>query len=97
MCCGLDWFELCVAHTSTKPARETCRTAHAVVDKADTIACGSLTIPMQSRHKNTTRRLQGWFKGIMEDTLTSISRYRGSVLALVNPAYTSQTDSRTGL
>ena len=30
-------------------------------------------------------------------TLTSISRRRGSVLALVNPAYTSQIDSRTGL
>ncbi len=33
----------------------------------------------------------------MADTLTAISRRRGSVLALVNPAYISQMDSRTGL
>ena len=33
----------------------------------------------------------------MADTLTSISRRRGSALALVNPACTSQVDSRTGL
>ena len=33
----------------------------------------------------------------MADTLTSISRRRGSAPALVNPAYTSQIDSRTGL
>ncbi|MXZ26462.1 MAG: transposase, partial [Caldilineaceae bacterium SB0665_bin_21] len=36
-------------------------------------------------------------KGVMADTLTSISRRRGSAPALVNPAYTSQIDSRTGL
>ena len=77
-----------------------CQAAHAVVDKAGTIACEDLSAPMKSakyRHKDTTRRLNGWVKGVMADTLTSISRRRGSALALVNPAYTSQIDSRTGL
>ena len=74
--------------------------AHAVVDKAGTSACEDLSASMQSapyRHKDTNRRLNGWAKGVMADTLTSISRRRGSALALVNPAYTSQIDSRTGL
>ena len=47
-------------------------------------------------HRDTKRRLSGWVKGVMADTLTSISRRRGSALVLVNPAYTSQIDSRTG-
>ena len=48
------------------------------------------------RHRDTKRRLSG-VKGVMADTFTSISRRRGSAPALVNPAYTSQVDSRTGL
>ncbi len=77
-----------------------CHAAHRVVDRASTIACEDLTAPMSSskyRHRDTNRRLSGWVKGIMADTLTSISRRRGSALVLVNPAYTSQIDSRTGL
>ncbi|MYC64495.1 MAG: transposase [Caldilineaceae bacterium SB0661_bin_34] len=77
-----------------------CHAAHAVVDKANTIACEDLTASMKSaqyRHKDTNRRLNGWVKDVMADTLTSISRRRGSAPALVNPAYTSQIDSRTGL
>ena len=77
-----------------------CHAAHAVVDKAGTLACEDLSLPMKSakyRHRDTNRRLNGWVKGVMADTLTSISRRRGSALALVNPAYTSQIDSRTGL
>ena len=77
-----------------------CQAAHAVVDKAGTLACEDLSASMKSvryRHKDTNRRLNGWVKGVMADTLTSISRRRGSALALVNPAYTSQIDSRTGL
>jgi IS605 OrfB family transposase len=77
-----------------------CHAAHTVVDKAGTIACEDLSMPMKSakhRHKDTNRRLHGWVKGVMADTLTSISRRRGSALVLVNPAYTSQIDSRTGL
>ncbi len=77
-----------------------CHAAHAVVDKAGTLACEDLSASMKSakyRHRDTNRRLNGWVKGVMADTLTSISRRRGSALALVNPAYTSQIDSRTGL
>ena len=77
-----------------------CQAAHTVVDKAGTIACEDLSATMKSapyRHRDTNRRLSGWVKGVMADTLTSISRRRGSVPALVNPAYTSQIDSRTGL
>ncbi len=77
-----------------------CHAAHRVVDRAGTIACEDLTAPMSSskyRHRDTNRRLSGWVKGIMADTLISISRRRGSAPVLVNPAYTSQIDSRTGL
>ena len=77
-----------------------CQAAHTVVDKAGTIACEDLSASMKSaryRHKDTNRRLSGWVKGVMADTFTSISRRRGSAPALVNPAYTSQVDSRTGL
>ncbi|MYC64578.1 MAG: transposase, partial [Caldilineaceae bacterium SB0661_bin_34] len=77
-----------------------CQAAHTVVDKAGTIACEDLSAHMKSapyRHRDTNRRLSGWVKGVMADTLTSISRRRGSAPALVNPAYTSQIDSRTGL
>ncbi|MYC62276.1 MAG: hypothetical protein F4X16_05505 [Caldilineaceae bacterium SB0661_bin_34] len=48
-------------------------------------------------YRNTNRRLSGRAKGVLADTPTSISRRRGSALALVNPACTSQIDSRTGL
>ena len=48
-------------------------------------------------HRDTQRRLSGWVKGMMADTPTSISQRRGTALVLVNPAYTSQIDSRTGL
>ena len=78
-----------------------CRAAHSVVDRAGTIACEDLTAPMQSArkvmHRDTQRRLRGWVKGVMADTLTSISRRRDTALVLVNPANTSQIDSRTGL
>ena len=77
-----------------------CQAAHTVVDKAGTIACEDLSATMKSasyRHRDTNRRLSGWVKGVMADTFTSISRRRGSAPALVNPACTSQIDSRTGL
>ena len=77
-----------------------CQVAHAVVDKADILACEDLSTSMKSapyRHRDPHRRLNGWVKGVMADTLTSISLCRGSALVLVNPACTSQIDSRTGL
>ena len=76
-----------------------CKAAHGIVDRAAVIACEDLTAPITSarvRHKSTRRRLAAWTRGLMADTLTSISRRRGSASVLVNPAYTSQIDSRTG-
>ena len=77
-----------------------CQAAHAVVDKTDTIACEDLTAPMKSakyRHRDTNRHPSGRARGVMAETPASISRRRGSASALVNPACTSQIDSRTGL
>ena len=72
---------------------------HKLCDKASTIACEDLTVPMKSRSgrgKNTNRRLSGWVKGLMADCLSQISQRRGSSIESVNPAYTSQMDSRNG-
>ena len=77
-----------------------CQAAHAVVDKADTIACEDPTAPMKSaryRHRDANRHPSGRARGVMAETPASISRRRGSASALVNPACTSQIDSRTGL
>lgn len=87
-CFGFDWFE------------QLCQTAHAVVDKTDTIACENQPARMKSaqyRHKDTARRWHGWVRSVMVETLNSISGCRGSALASVNPASTSQIDSWTGL
>lgn len=72
--------------------------AHAVVDKASTIAAEDLTAPMAGKKfgKNMNRRLTSWTKGVIADALETVSRRRGSTLVLVNPAYTSQIDHRNG-
>lgn len=71
---------------------------HAVVDKAAVIAAEDLTTPMNGKNfgKNVNRRLSGWTKGVIAEALEKVSQRRGSTLVLVNPAYTSQTDSRNG-
>ncbi|SEQ02478.1 hypothetical protein SAMN05421693_11461 [Ectothiorhodospira magna] len=46
--------------------------------------------------KNINRRLASWTKGVIAEALDSVSSRRGSTVVLVNPAYTSQMDSRTG-
>lgn len=43
------------------------------------------------------RRLTSWCKSLMVESLKSVSQRRGSSLAHINPAYTSQMDSRNGL
>jgi len=48
----------------------------------------------KSYGKNQNRRLNAWTKGVMAEALNSATQRRGSALKLVNPAYTSQTDSR---
>ena len=71
---------------------------HTVVDKAAVIAAEDLTAPMSGKSfgKNVNRRLAAWTKGVIAEALDSVSSRRGSTVVLVNPAYTSQIDSRTG-
>ncbi|SDY49544.1 transposase, IS605 OrfB family, central region, partial [Allochromatium warmingii] len=74
------------------------QSVHAVVDKAAVIAAEDLTAPMASKSfgKNVNRRLAAWTKGVIAEALDSVSHRRGSTVVLVNPAYTSQIDSRNG-
>lgn len=73
--------------------------AHAVVDKASTIAAEDLTAPMAGKKfgKNMNRRLTSWTKGTIAKALETVTKRRSATLVLVNPAYTSQVDSRNGL
>ena len=69
---------------------------HRLVDKAGLIVAEDLTSPIQSKRsygKKTNRRLNTWVKGMLADALTIVSHCRGSVVHLVNAAYTSQIDS----
>ncbi|MBK1650551.1 RNA-guided endonuclease TnpB family protein [Rhabdochromatium marinum] len=69
-----------------------------VVDKAAVIAAEDLTAPMAGKSfgKNVNRRLASWTKGVIAEALDRVSIRRGSAVVLINPAYTSQSDSRTG-
>jgi transposase len=72
---------------------------HAVTDKASTVIAEDLTRVFAARKylgKNTNRRLAAWTKGLTAEALSSVSERRGSVLVLVNAAYTSQADPSTG-
>ena len=74
------------------------KAVHAVVDKASAIAAEDLSSPVVKRRfgKNMNRRLSAWTKGTIAEALDSVPRRRGSSVELVNAAYTSQIDSRTG-
>lgn len=75
------------------------KAAHSVVNKAKVIVCEDLTSPIPDKKKygkNQSRRLSGWVKGTMADAIETVSQRRGSSLSLVNAAYTSQMDSRSG-
>jgi IS605 OrfB family transposase len=72
---------------------------HAVTDKAAKIVAEDLTRTFASRRnlgRNMNRRLTAWTKGLTAEALKSVSERRGSALVLVNAAYTSQADPRTG-
>jgi len=71
-----------------------------VVDKAAVVVAEDLTKPFTGRKKlgrNTGRRLAAWTKGVTARALHDVSERRGSALVMVNAAYTSQADPRTGL
>ncbi|MCP4700006.1 MAG: transposase, partial [Gammaproteobacteria bacterium] len=74
------------------------KAVHAVADKAAVIAAEDLTSPMAGKkfNKNVNRRLASWTKGTIAEALDNVSRRRGSSCVLVNAAYTSQIDSRSG-
>ncbi|MBK1647784.1 RNA-guided endonuclease TnpB family protein [Rhabdochromatium marinum] len=74
------------------------QSVHQVVDKAAVIAAEDLTAPMAGKSfgKNVNRRLASWTKGVIAEALDRVSHLRGSTVVLVNPAYTSQMDSRNG-
>lgn len=72
---------------------ETFGAVHAVIDKANQLVAEDLTRAFVSRKrmgKNTNRRLAAWTKGVTAEALENVSERRGSVLTLVNAAYTSQ-------
>lgn len=66
---------------------------HSVVDKAAVVVAEDLSKPFtgKSLGRNVNRRLSGWTKGVTAEALERVSERRGSVLRLVNAAYTSQT------
>ena len=74
------------------------KAVHEVVDKAEVIVAEDLTATMSGKNfgKNVNRRLASWTKGVIAGAIEKVSRRRGSTLVLVNPAYTSQIDSRNG-
>jgi len=71
---------------------------HRLIDKAGTVIAEDLTSPINKKSfgKNMNRRLSSWTKGIVAEALNTISQRRSSSLHLVNAAYTSQIDHRTG-
>lgn len=78
---------------------ETCRAVNAVVDKAAVIHAEDLTRPFASRAelgRNTSRCLAAWTKGVTAEVLSHVSDRRGSVVRLVNAAYTSHVIPETG-
>ena len=52
--------------------------------------------PRQRKSKKINRRLAAWCKGELQQAIEQVSQRRQSVVTLVNPAYTSQVDSRNG-
>ena len=74
------------------------KATHAVVVKASTVAAEDLIAPMSGKKfgKNMNRRLTCWTKGVIAEALELVSQRRGASLVLINPAYTSQMDSRYG-
>jgi hypothetical protein len=79
---------------------------HYTIEVAETKNCGTetlgidedLTAPISGKkfNKDVNRRLASWTKGVIAEAIDNVSQRRGSTLFLVNPAYTSQMDSRNG-
>ena len=63
-----------------------------------TVVCEDLSgkFGNKSLGKNQNRKLSAWCKGEIHQALTELADRTGSVLKVVNPAYTSQVDHLTG-
>ena len=72
--------------------------AHRVVDKAKEVRSEDLTASFSSKEKwkKYNRLMSAWAKGSLAEALESVTKARGSCLRVVNAAYTSQMDSKTG-
>jgi len=72
--------------------------AHTVVDQAGEVRAEDLTKAFASKisWKKYNRTMSGWAKGSLAEALESVTKARGSCLRIVNAAYTSQIDSKTG-
>jgi transposase len=85
------------AHWQARVRTITYQAVNAIVDKAALVAAEDLARSFTGRRKpgrNTSRRLAAWTKGITAQALHDVPERRGSALALVNAAYTSQADPR---
>lgn len=74
------------------------RDVRRIFNQFGTVVCEDLSgkFKGQSRGKNTNRKLSAWCKGEIHKALTEIADRTGSIIKIVNPAYTSQVDHLTG-
>ena len=72
--------------------------AHSIVDLASEVRAEDLSKPFASQiqWKKFNRTMSGWAKGSLAEALESVTKARGSCLRVVNAAYTSQMDSKSG-
>ncbi len=69
------------------------KSVHKLIDKANVVASEDLTSVIKSKNKRTKkqkRRLSGWVKGLVADSLLNISLRRSATVVIVNAMYTSQ-------
>jgi IS605 OrfB family transposase len=74
------------------------RDVSVIFSKFGTVVCEDLSGKFKSKSfgKNTNRKLSAWCKGEIHQALIEIADRTGSVLKIINPAYTSQVDYLTG-
>ena len=69
-----------------------------VITSPTQIFAEDLTSPIKNKYesKALNRKLNQWMKGELQASLEVVSKETGSILSVVNPAYTSQMCSQTG-
>ena len=85
--------------TQTQLRTEAFQAAHAVVDKESVVVAEDLTSVIarqKSWGRGFSRCMGFWAKGVLAEALESVTKQRSANLVLVNAAYISQTNSRTG-